>query len=114
MTPLTAFLVLVVAALSWFVATDPWKVSAGAGVTDFRPLYLAPPTFDTFKNLPRDNESKLQKAEVKWSGEFLGPESLTFDPQGRGPYTGVSDGRVIRYDGPEVGWTTFAYTSKNR
>jgi hypothetical protein len=26
----------------------------------------------------------------------------------------VSDGRVIRWDGPELGWTTFATTSNKR
>jgi sugar lactone lactonase YvrE len=51
---------------------------------------------------------------LRWRGEFVGPESLTFDAQGRGPYTGISDGRVVRYDGPQLGWSTFAYTSKNR
>ncbi|PAN20274.1 hypothetical protein PAHAL_3G397300 [Panicum hallii] len=40
-----------------------------------------------------------------------GPESLAFDRQGQGPYAGVSDGRVLKWDpaSPE-GWTTFAYS----
>ena len=37
-----------------------------------------------------------------------------FDAQGRRPYTGVSDGRILRCVGPELGWTTFAQTSTNR
>ncbi|EES17427.1 hypothetical protein BDA96_08G195400 [Sorghum bicolor] len=41
-----------------------------------------------------------------------GAESLAFDRSGQGPYTGVSDGRVLRWDGSGRGWTTFAY-SKN-
>ncbi|KQJ91975.1 hypothetical protein BRADI_4g40936v3 [Brachypodium distachyon] len=38
-----------------------------------------------------------------------GAESLAFDAQGKGPYAGVSDGRVLRWDGSATGWTTFAH-----
>uniref|UniRef100_A0ACD5TDK5 Uncharacterized protein n=1 Tax=Avena sativa TaxID=4498 RepID=A0ACD5TDK5_AVESA len=38
-----------------------------------------------------------------------GGESLAFDARGQGPYTGVSDGRVLRWGGSAVGWTTFAH-----
>jgi len=101
-----------VACVAWVLGTDPWKVALGRGVTDFNAQYveIAPLNLD----FPRDADNKLQAAEIKWHGQFFGPESLTFDAQGRGPYTGVSDGRVLRYDGPEIGWTTFAYTSTNR
>ncbi|XP_072146627.1 protein STRICTOSIDINE SYNTHASE-LIKE 10-like [Setaria viridis] len=40
-----------------------------------------------------------------------GAESLAFDRRGRGPYAGVSDGRVLRWDGNANGWTTFAYNA---
>lgn len=43
-----------------------------------------------------------------------GPESLAFDGRGGGPYSGVSDGRVLRWQGPLRGWTEFAYNSKHR
>ncbi|KAL6593853.1 hypothetical protein ACP70R_048754 [Stipagrostis hirtigluma subsp. patula] len=43
-----------------------------------------------------------------------GAESLSFDRRGMGPYTGVSDGRVFRWGGRAVGWTTFAYNSNHR
>ncbi|CAL5000653.1 unnamed protein product [Urochloa decumbens] len=36
-------------------------------------------------------------------------ESVAFDVHGAGPYVGVSDGRVLKYDG-NGGWTTFAYS----
>jgi len=103
---------VLVAGVAWVLGTDPWKVSIGQGVTEFNSQYvaLAPVNPD----FPRDAENKLQAAEIKWHGQFFGPESLTFDAHGLGPYTGVSDGRILRYDGPEVGWTTFAYTSTNR
>ncbi|KAJ8553762.1 hypothetical protein K7X08_024440 [Anisodus acutangulus] len=44
----------------------------------------------------------------------IGPESAAFDKKGGGPYTGVADGRVVKYQGPKVGFTDFAITSPNR
>ncbi|CAN6204320.1 unnamed protein product [Urochloa humidicola] len=43
-----------------------------------------------------------------------GPESLAFDGRGGGPYSGISDGRVLRWDGGLRGWTEFAYNSKHK
>ncbi|XP_062193158.1 protein STRICTOSIDINE SYNTHASE-LIKE 10-like [Phragmites australis] len=43
-----------------------------------------------------------------------GPESLAFDSRGRGPYSGVSDGRVLRWQGRRQGWTEFAYNYKHK
>jgi hypothetical protein len=43
-----------------------------------------------------------------------GPESLAFDGRGGGPYSGVSDGRILRWQGRLRGWTEFAYNSKHR
>ncbi|XP_077236648.1 protein STRICTOSIDINE SYNTHASE-LIKE 10-like [Tasmannia lanceolata] len=39
----------------------------------------------------------------------VGPESLALDSMGRGPYTGVSDGRILRWEGAT--WADFAITS---
>ncbi|PHT88210.1 hypothetical protein T459_10316 [Capsicum annuum] len=44
----------------------------------------------------------------------LGPESAAFDPKGGGPYACVGDGRVVKYEGPNVAFTEFATTSPNR
>ncbi|KAL6530538.1 hypothetical protein OROMI_028427 [Orobanche minor] len=41
----------------------------------------------------------------------IGPESLAFDSDGVGPYTGVSDGRIIRWQANESRWVDFAETS---
>lgn len=60
----------------------------------------------------RDTEEQLQKAEVRFMNQVQGPESIAFDPQGRGPYTGVADGRVLFWNGQS--WSDFAYTSPNR
>ncbi|KAF8776124.1 hypothetical protein HU200_003810 [Digitaria exilis] len=38
-----------------------------------------------------------------------GAESLAFDRRGQGPYAGVSDGRVLKYDASSRRWATFAY-----
>ncbi|RLM79430.1 protein STRICTOSIDINE SYNTHASE-LIKE 10-like [Panicum miliaceum] len=35
-----------------------------------------------------------------------GPESVAFDGAGAGPYSGVSDGRVLRWNGQARGWST--------
>ncbi|KAF8378502.1 hypothetical protein HHK36_029844 [Tetracentron sinense] len=44
----------------------------------------------------------------------LGPEALAFDCDGEGPYTGVSDGRVLKWQGSSLGFVNFAITSQNR
>ncbi|KAI7986411.1 hypothetical protein LOK49_LG14G00312 [Camellia lanceoleosa] len=43
-----------------------------------------------------------------------GPESLAFALKGEGPYTGVADGRILKYGGPNIGFVEFATTSPHR
>ncbi|KAJ0104809.1 hypothetical protein Patl1_19005 [Pistacia atlantica] len=43
-----------------------------------------------------------------------GPEALAFDPAGAGPYTVVSDGRILKYVNPTDGFQDFAVTSPTR
>ncbi|CAK9147876.1 unnamed protein product [Ilex paraguariensis] len=43
-----------------------------------------------------------------------GPDCIAFDPLGGGPYAGVGDGRILKWQGPGVGFQDFAYTSPNR
>ncbi|XP_038688094.1 protein STRICTOSIDINE SYNTHASE-LIKE 12-like [Tripterygium wilfordii] len=47
------------------------------------------------------------------SPNALGPEALAFKRLGRGPYTGVEDGRILQYL-PSAGFRDFAFTSPNR
>jgi hypothetical protein len=42
-----------------------------------------------------------------------GAESFAFDGKG-GIYTGVSDGRVLKWGGRAAGWSTFAYNANLR
>ncbi|XP_052174624.1 protein STRICTOSIDINE SYNTHASE-LIKE 10-like [Diospyros lotus] len=59
-----------------------------------------------------DEESDLRNV-IPIAGA-AGPESLAFDPQGGGPYTGVSDGRIIKWLQDERRWIDFAVTSAQR
>ncbi|KAM3690763.1 hypothetical protein ACB094_09G146500 [Castanea mollissima] len=60
------------------------------------------------------SHDQLHEAEIIQVNGGLGPESLAFDPNGEGPYTGVADGRILKWQGPAVGWTDFAFTTSNR
>jgi sugar lactone lactonase YvrE len=41
---------------------------------------------------------------------LIGPESVAFNRRGAGPYVSISDGRILKYAGKDVGFTTFAYS----
>lgn len=97
--------------LALYCGIDPFKHSA---ITDF-------PDFETFKvdfppwsEIPtaKDVENRLQRSEIRFLNEIQGPESVAFDPLGRGPYTGVADGRILFWNGEW--WKDFAFTSPNR
>ena len=60
----------------------------------------------------KDTQNLLQNSEIKFLNQVQGPESVAFDPLGRGPYAGVADGRVVFWNGQS--WIDFAYTSPNR
>ncbi|MQL86027.1 hypothetical protein Taro_018561 [Colocasia esculenta] len=51
---------------------------------------------------------------IQLLGSVTGPEGLAFDAAGGGPYTGVSDGRVLKWEGPLHGWTEFSISSPIR
>ncbi|KAJ4972247.1 hypothetical protein NE237_005346 [Protea cynaroides] len=60
------------------------------------------------------SQDKLQAAEVIPLVGAVGPESLAFDPNGEGPYTGVANGRILKWQGQAQGWTEFSVTSPQR
>ena len=52
--------------------------------------------------------------EVVLPTSVIGPESVAFDLGGGGPYVTVADGRILKWQGSNVGFVDFAYTSPNR
>ncbi|VFQ67490.1 unnamed protein product [Cuscuta campestris] len=57
--------------------------------------------------------SRRRYGEIPLPGG-LGPESIAFDCNGAGPYAGVSDGRVLKWNGPSRGWSEFSVPLPNR
>ncbi|XP_027181859.1 protein STRICTOSIDINE SYNTHASE-LIKE 11-like [Coffea eugenioides] len=47
-------------------------------------------------------------------GGPIGPESVALDRFNQGPYIGVSDGRILKYQGPTTGFVDFAFVAPNR
>jgi len=60
------------------------------------------------------SKDHLHAARILHVAGAVGPESLVFDAHGGGPYTGVADGRILKWEGEQQGWTDFAFTSSNR
>ncbi|GAV86442.1 Str_synth domain-containing protein, partial [Cephalotus follicularis] len=58
-----------------------------------------------------DMFSKMERVPIEGA---IGPESFEFDPLGAGPYTGVSDGRIIKWHEIERRWIDFSITSPQR
>jgi hypothetical protein len=62
---------------------------------------------------------QIKTTETRWSYRLplpdgvSGAESLAFYGKD-GFYTGVSDGRVLKWGGTAVGWSTFAYNANYR
>ncbi|KAK3155462.1 hypothetical protein QOZ80_2BG0203580 [Eleusine coracana subsp. coracana] len=54
--------------------------------------------------------SRSQHLNLKGPPLLRGPESVAFDGNGDGPYSGVSDGRVLKWNGDARGWSTYAYS----
>jgi hypothetical protein len=98
-------------ALAVYCGTDPFKHSSMADFPGFEVFSVELPHWSELPTA-KDRENKLQKAEIRFLNQVQGPESVAFDPLGRGPYTGIADGRVLFWDGSA--WKDFAYTSPNR
>lgn len=60
------------------------------------------------------SNNNLEGSKIIQVTGALGPESIAFDPNGDGPYTGVADGRILKWQGDELGWTEFAVTTSQR
>ena len=107
--PLLFVLVLV----SGLVIMDPLNMGPLGG-REFRPVrHSIAPYKQVMESWPSDNRSRLGFGKLEFEGQVFGPESLEFDNVGRGPYTGMADGRIVRWMGKDVGWETFALVTKN-
>ncbi|KAM3314344.1 hypothetical protein ACQJBY_033276 [Aegilops geniculata] len=100
---------LFIAALALaLVLMDPFHLGPLAGI-DYRPVkHELAPYREVMQRWPRDNGSRLRLGRLEFVNEVFGPESIEFDRQGRGPYAGLADGRVVRWMGDKAGWETFA------
>ncbi|KAI3408786.1 Str_synth domain-containing protein [Psidium guajava] len=77
-------------------------------------LPLKPPTHLLHPPPVPGAHDRLHASKVVPVAGAFGPESLAFDPSGGGPYTGVADGRILKWEGDERGWVDFAVTSSQR
>ncbi|CAI5465310.1 unnamed protein product [Closterium sp. Yama58-4] len=102
---------LVAATILAFLLADPLRLSPVAHLP-FDPVVIdiAPPP----PRSVRDPLNRLADAEIRFEGEAFGPESLAWDLDGRGPYAGVGDGRVVRRTADGRAWETFAWASPMR
>ncbi|CAL4995655.1 unnamed protein product [Urochloa decumbens] len=76
-----------VAATAAFVSLDARRGDDGVAVLEIR-----------------GDDARLELIPVDVDGGAAGPESVAFDGDGGGPYTGVSDGRVLRWLPAERRW----------
>lgn len=96
-----------------FVIMDPFHMGPVGG-HDFKPVkHDVAPYKRVMENWPRDNMSRLGLGKLEFVNQVFGPESLEFDVLGRGPYTGLADGRIVRWMGDKIGWETFALVTAN-
>ncbi|XP_015081110.1 protein STRICTOSIDINE SYNTHASE-LIKE 10-like isoform X2 [Solanum pennellii] len=79
-----------------------------ATVAFFASVNLA---FDDWENALK-SQNVLSKSEIIQLNGAIGPESVAFDPNGEGPYIGVADGRILKFQGSY--WADFAVTSSQR
>ncbi|KAK6785256.1 hypothetical protein RDI58_018711 [Solanum bulbocastanum] len=58
------------------------------------------------------SQNVLSKSEIIQLNGAIGPERVAFNPNGEGPYIGVADGRILKFQGSY--WADFAVTSSQR
>ncbi|CAM8919814.1 unnamed protein product [Rhodiola kirilowii] len=90
---------------------DPFRHSVISAFPNFVAYKVDMPPWSQLP-VVRDASNLLNKSEIRFLNQVQGPESVAFDPLGRGPYAGVADGRVVFWDGHS--WIDFAHTSPNR
>lgn len=111
MTTAAALLGFAALLLAIYCGLDPLRHRPFANFPDFDTHLVEFPPSSEIPTVS-DPENLLQRAEIRFLNQIQGPESIVFDPKGRGPYTGVADGRVLFWD--DAKWVDFVYTSPNR
>lgn len=53
-------------------------------------------------------------SQLQLPQSVFGSESAAFDCHGKGPYVGVSDGRILKWQDTKREWIDFAVTSPRR
>ncbi|KAL9676708.1 hypothetical protein QQ045_004925 [Rhodiola kirilowii] len=86
--------------LAIYCKLDPFNLSPTpiAGHPHFKTYKVDMPRWSEIPKA-RDPQNLLRNSEIRFQNQVQGPESLAFDPIGRGPYTGVADGRVVFWNG---------------
>ena len=83
----------------------------------FLGMILMPPTLILSLHKPirsTDHEQIKNYIHLELPAGVVGPESFGFDCHGKGPYIGVSDGRILKWEGLQLGWKEFAINSAKR
>ncbi|WRX14777.1 Strictosidine synthase, partial [Theobroma cacao] len=76
-------------------------------------LFLSQNIIQSFQQLPEGDDLHKNYYQMDLP-QVTGPESIAFDCKNRGPYVGVSDGRILKWQGPNLGWKEFAIPSSDR
>ncbi|KAK9681740.1 hypothetical protein RND81_10G024800 [Saponaria officinalis] len=67
-----------------------------------------------FKGVISVTGKKINYTRITLGQNQRGPETIAFDCKGEGPYVGISDGRILKWQGQQTGWTEYAVTTANR
>ena len=105
--------VLLFGLLACLVSTDPFSLGPlGEFAHRYDPMSHPIASYDAVMgSWPRDAASRLRGSVLHSKGLIHGPESIEFDPMGGGPYTGLADGRVVRWSEAAGQWELFAVPS---
>ncbi|CAL5211679.1 unnamed protein product [Lathyrus oleraceus] len=95
-----------------YCGLDPFNHSVIANFPNFEVKKVQMPAWSELPN-DRDQHNLLQNSHIRFLNQVQGPESIAFDNLGRGPYTGLADGRIL-FLNHHHNWVDFAYTSPNR
>ncbi|KAJ9691613.1 hypothetical protein PVL29_013720 [Vitis rotundifolia] len=58
-----------------------------------------------------NSHQALKYSTLEHPSRVSGPKSIAFDCNGDGPFTGISNGRILKWQGLKHGWKEFAITS---